>query len=497
MHKLNYSMTAIAKSLNTDRTTVSRYLQRVEDSGLVIADPITEELAEQIRIHILSNQHSTHDGYLAPDWKLYHEELCTPHVTLKLLHEEYAAESVYLDKKSYSYPHFARMYREYCKTKRLVMRMEHKPGRVVEYDWAGSTMKYTAPDGTSVKMYLFVAVLPYSRLFYANAYPDMKLANWCDAVCNAFEYFEGVPEIMRPDNLKTAIIQHNREQIILQKDFRELSDHYNSAVIPTGVREPTHKSAAESTVREVECWIIGTLRKKQFFSVQEVQDAIQEEVKKRNDTYSPSLYSTPKDLFEKEERAHLKPLPPTRFSRSNWQTGTVPNDYMVKFGKNSYSVPYTYVGKPYEAREKNGMVEIYSDTVLITTHRYVEEHQRNVIVKQEHRPKNHQEVVNYTPEKLREYGQRVGPAVLWAMNYHLSSGKIEEQGIQFCVSIKSLGERHGEQKLEAVCKAIQERGDSPEIATITHELKAKVKATQSEMAHTAEGFTRGMEQFDI
>jgi transposase len=34
----------------------------------------------------------------------------------------------------------------------------------------------------------------------------MKMENWIEGHVNAFEYFEGVPQIIVPDNTKTAVV---------------------------------------------------------------------------------------------------------------------------------------------------------------------------------------------------------------------------------------------------------------------------------------------------
>ena len=224
-----YNASQIGEITHTDPTTVRRYLKKIVEFGLVIENPMTEEQAELIRATILSNPHPARDGYLTPDWKVIRRELARIGVTLLRLHAEYQRDAAYAGKNAYSYSYFAKSYRSFCKAKRLVMRIEHKPGEVVEYDWSGKSMSYMdSTTGKAVEMHLFVAVLPYSQYFYVNAYTNMELPTWIDAVCSSYEYFGGVPNIMRPDNLKTAVIKHTRNEIVLQKDFRELSDHYDS-----------------------------------------------------------------------------------------------------------------------------------------------------------------------------------------------------------------------------------------------------------------------------
>ena len=49
--------------------------------------------------------------------------------------------------------------------------------------------------------YLFCGTLPFSMLSYVYACPDMKVSSWIDCHIRMFEYFDGVPRLLIPDNL--------------------------------------------------------------------------------------------------------------------------------------------------------------------------------------------------------------------------------------------------------------------------------------------------------
>ena len=54
------------------------------------------------------------------------------------------------------------------------MHLEHKPGDVIQVDWAGQTAHIVDTDtGELIKEYLFVAVPPYSGYSYVEAFHDM------------------------------------------------------------------------------------------------------------------------------------------------------------------------------------------------------------------------------------------------------------------------------------------------------------------------------------
>ena len=76
---------------------------------------------------------------------------------------------------------------------KATMRIQHKPGDIMEVEWAGATLDIHDPvTGEVRKAYLFVAVLPCSCFTYAEACDDMKLENWINCHVHAYHYFGGV-----------------------------------------------------------------------------------------------------------------------------------------------------------------------------------------------------------------------------------------------------------------------------------------------------------------
>ena len=52
--------------------------------------------------------------------------------------------------------------------------------------------------------HLFVAVLGYSNLIYAEAFRDETAASWVSGVCNSLHFYGGAPRILVPDNPKSV-----------------------------------------------------------------------------------------------------------------------------------------------------------------------------------------------------------------------------------------------------------------------------------------------------
>jgi len=64
---------------------------------------------------------------------------------------------------------------------------------------------YDPRGGPIQQVHLFVAVLGASSYTYAEATADERLASWIGAHVRAFEFFQGTPKLVVPDNTKTGV----------------------------------------------------------------------------------------------------------------------------------------------------------------------------------------------------------------------------------------------------------------------------------------------------
>lgn len=97
----------------------------------------------------------------------------------------------------------------------------------MQVDWAGETILLQDPvTGEQSAAYLFVAVLPCSYYTYAEACDDMKTENWLNCHVHAFDYFGGVARLLIPDNCKTATLSNTRYDVILNRSYQELAEHF-------------------------------------------------------------------------------------------------------------------------------------------------------------------------------------------------------------------------------------------------------------------------------
>ena len=70
------------------------------------------------------------------------------------------------------------------------MHLNHKPGEIMQGDWAGDTAEVIDNiTGEILDVYVFVAVLPYSGYGYVEGFFSMNQECWTAAHVNAVRHF--------------------------------------------------------------------------------------------------------------------------------------------------------------------------------------------------------------------------------------------------------------------------------------------------------------------
>ena len=162
LKSLGYSNRNIASSLNTSRNTVSEVLEKAEK--LRIAWPLDESVTNEVLDELFYGKHdSSPTPYAVINYEYIHRELSKKGVTLTLLWQEYCEKAYANGETPYISTQFGDKYRRWAMVTKATMRVTHKPGDIMQVDWAGGTIPYyDSVTGEEYKAYLFVAALPCS-----------------------------------------------------------------------------------------------------------------------------------------------------------------------------------------------------------------------------------------------------------------------------------------------------------------------------------------------
>ena len=130
------------------------------------------------------------------------------------------------------------------------MHLSHKPGEVMQVDWAGDTAAVIDTDtGEIIPAYVFVATLPYSGYSYVEAFFSMNQESWTTAHVNAYKYFGGVTRIIQCDNLKTGVQKHGKDEAVLNKSYQDLALLIKHTTTYKGLK-PLHSEYKKSRDKE-------------------------------------------------------------------------------------------------------------------------------------------------------------------------------------------------------------------------------------------------------
>ena len=497
----DYSQNRICASVSSSHHTVKDVLEAA--SAKNIHWPLSPDITNQeLELLLFPDKYRNVSRYEEPNYTYIHSELAKSGVNMTLLWNEYCQTCHANGKTPYQYTQFCEKYRRWARVTKATMRIQHKPGDATEVDWAGDTIPlYDSVTGEESAAYLFLAALPCSCMAYAEAREDMRTESWLLCHVHAFNYFGGVTRLLIPDNCKTATISNNRYEIIFNRSYQELAEHYGTAIVPARVRKPRDKSHAEGSVRFAETWIIAALRNQKFFSLRELNEAVRGKLEELNNRPFKQRVGSRHSAFLEEEKSFLLPLPAHDFEPAVWSVAKVGVDYLVTDGLNKYSVPCNLIGEQVDIRTTSTMVVVLYHGGRVAAHRRLQTRQHDPIVIPEHMPPEHRAYLNYNAEGFRAWAAEVGSMTTKVVEYFLTSGKAPEQGYKSCASLTKLKKRYGAARLERACERLLSFSSSPSIRNLSSILKNGQDRSQShENAAEAEptpsyGITRGPAYF--
>ena len=446
-HELEYSDREIARAFKMSHTTISKI--RTAISGAGYSWPLPEEVDDNLlqRICYPRDNHSTARKQ-QPNWENVWKQMQRKGMTLMLQWLRYKDKNT----DGYQYSQFCEHYNRWCRKKNVSMHQEHRAGVNTEVDYAGSTLPLTNPLTGKVKQVpVFVSALGVSGLLYAEATHTMQLPDWIGSHTRMFEFYGGATEILTPDNPKTGVKRPCRYEPDIQRTYENMARHYGAVVMPARVRKPKDKPRAERGVQEVLRWIIVVLQDREFFSLEEINEAIFEELEKINNKPFSVREGSRRSVFEELDKPLLKPLPSERFTFEEWKKVKVHIDYHVQIDYNKYSVPYELCGKELTARITYTTVEVFNGEKRVASHMRELTGRGHYSTHTKHMPENHVKHLKMTPEKIMRWAARVGCQTSELAEAILRRKEHPAQGYRAILGVMTLSGKYGEDRLEKAC----------------------------------------------
>ncbi len=195
-------------------------------------------------------------------------------------------------------------------------------------------------DGEEVKVAVFVMTLMYSDAVFCCVFPRECSETFLEGHRRAFEFFGGVPKRISYDNTKTAVAKIiGKRKRELTRDFLRLQSHYLFDCHFCLVRRPNEKGQVEG--------LVGYTRRNFLVPVPRVHslESLNADLEQqcRNDLQRRLRGQTAtKAVLLEEERSALLALPKQRFEARRIVGCRADSLSLVRFDRNSYSVPTAY-----------------------------------------------------------------------------------------------------------------------------------------------------------
>ncbi|SEP72839.1 Transposase [Solimonas aquatica] len=448
----DFSNREVGRAAEISPNTAGRYRARLAEEELdwngvaVLTDRTLEE-------RLNNGRRLARKAFIEPDFAYVQAELCKPGVTVLLLHEEYAGGA---GDGAMSETEFRRRLESYQRSLGIVMRQPHAPGYRLFLDYSGKRPSILDPTtGVRTPVELFVSVMGASRKTFVYATATQRLHDWCEANVRALEFYRGVPRLLVPDNLKSAVDRITAsEGHVINYTYSRLAQHYDCIVMPTRARKPKDKAAVEVGVRFAQRWILARLRNRVFTSIDELNAAIAELLVRMNDKPMRAHGGKSRNqLFNELDRPALKALPELPYEYSDWKLNvTVPQDYHVVYEQHYYSVPYTYIGAKVRISATARQIEVYArdDNFPIATHL-----RSNVAggctTSPEHQPAAHKAYSQNDGAELIAWADRSGAWISAFVKRHIEAHRRPAVSIQAIRGLRAMESEYGLDRLNAAC----------------------------------------------
>jgi transposase len=440
-----HSYREIAASVNCGSSSVGECLRRFSCAGLSWPLPVgVDEVELQSRLYPPSADGSTVKQM--PDWVSIQHELKKKSVTLMLLWLEYRQSHPH----GHQYSQFCHHYKQWAKSVDVVFTNHHRAGEKVFVDYAGQTIPiWDAAKGTCQPAQIFIGVLGASSYAFVEASLSQKTSDWIASHKRMFAFFGGVAAIWVPDNLKSAVTTPCRYDPVINPAYYSMAKHYDASVIPARAKKPRDKAKAEAGVLHVERRILAKFRNRKFFSIDEVNQAISEELEFLNAEKFQKIAGSRQSLYEEIDRPALRPLPQNPFEISEYKLARVNINYHVELERHHYSVPYTYVQKEVMIRHTTTTVEISYKGQIISKH--LRTYKPGYTTLDLHMPTKHQAHVKWTPERMVRWVGEAGANTTKVAEKILASRRHPEASFATILGMIRLGDKFGKHRLEGAC----------------------------------------------
>lgn len=451
-----------ARMMGVSRNTIRDYRTRCELTGLSYPELLAlsdAEISALLRNSLppKSSDDDKRYHYLQSRFEYFEAELKKTGVTRRLLWEEYLKDNP----DGYRYTRFCHFLSERDKKNGAVMRLVHLPGEELQVDFAGDKLHYIDKQtGEIIECEVLVCAMPYSHFMYAVALPSQKQADFVSGLVKALHYVGGVPQVVKCDNLKSAVIKPDRYTPEFTQAMEYFAQHYGTIAMATRIAKPRDKASVEKAVDVCYKRIYAPLRNQNFYSLSELNHAVLTQLELHNDRPLQGKEYSRRQRHTEEELPKMKALPQVPYCMKHSTWSKVGKNYHVILGedRHSYSVSYRLVGRRMKLIYTTDEVEIYDGTDRIAVHKRNFRKYGYTTLK-DHMPENHKRAAEsggYTSEDFMNEARAIGPFTKIIVEKMLERVLYVQHSFGMWQALKRLKKTYGKDRLENASRKLSD-----------------------------------------
>lgn len=266
-----------------------------------------------------------------------------------------------------SYESVKRFVRKLNRPQRRVGVYHSAPGEEAQVDFFRGAATLHPKEGQWRRPWVFRMTLCHSRHGYEEAVWDQQLATFLRLHENAFRDFGGVPQVVRHDNLKAAVVRAALYDPDSNDRYSAFARHWGFTPLPTRPRNPRENGKQERSGGYVKD---NALKGRRFESLEQQNEFL----RRWNRTVARlRIHGTTRQQvwthFLAAEQLALRPLAPESFPFFESGERTVHADGHVEVGGAFYPVPLSVrAGTRVRVRWDQHLVRVFQEESQVAVH---------------------------------------------------------------------------------------------------------------------------------